>query len=177
MSRHDKHTETFETFFRRNETTVYKIAAHFYRIGTYHYNDLVTQLVEHLWNIHRTLPPDQQILNEPRWVGVILFRYSLNHYRTHLRRQQNIPVDTSVDIDTLPDTATDDQNPYIPQLYKLLSHLDKPDLDFIYLYLDRVPLHKIAHLLQIPYHTAVRRLHAIEQKLKRLNETLPDEDL
>jgi len=165
--------KAFEQFFRRNETTLRKVAGHFYRFGTYSYHALFATLVEHLWNLYRALPEDETIDHESQWVGVVMFRRALNCYRDSLNSRRRLPIDTGVDITALPDI--DDANPYIPRLYELLAHLDDDDRDFIYLYLDRIPLRDIARMQRTSYLAANRRLHRIERKLKRLDETLPDE--
>lgn len=170
MTEKDK---AFEQFFRRNETTLCKVAGHFYRFGTYSYEDLFATLAEHLLNFFRTLPEGKTIDYESQWVGVVMFRCALNSYRDHINSSRRIPIDTDVDINALP--AVDDANPYIARLYELLAHLDDDDRDFIYLYLDRIPLKDIALMQQTSYLAANRRLHRIERTLKRLDETLPNE--
>lgn len=165
---------SFTEFLRRNEKTVDKVAAHFYVCGSYSYQALVAQLVEHLWLAFNALPEGTVIYNEEHWVGLLLFRKALNVFRDDRRYKMNIDIDPSVDLDGLP--SPDDENPYIRRLYRLISRLDATDRDFLYLYLDEVPFSEIALRMDITYLSALRRFHRIERILRALNDTMDDDD-
>lgn len=176
MTRLNEQERAFEAYFRQNENTLCRVAAHFYRPGTYRYIDLFSVLAEHLWCIFRGRDTAEPIRDESRWVGVAMFRRALDYYESALRSERRLPLDTSVDLASLL-VANEEENPLIARLYYLLAHLKDDYHEFIYLYLDRVPLPEIARMLNVSYLAANRRLHRIERELCRLNEILPDNPL
>ena len=164
--------EDFSAFVRKHETTIRRISGSFYPVDSYDYIQMVCDLSTYLWLAFRSLPSDVDIHDEHAWVFVILHHHALNLVRDENWRQERLVYDAD-----LTDLADDvEPDPLVDRLYRLIAELDKDDKEIILMYVDNVPIKQIALNRGMSYLNAYRRIASIQNKLRRLNDIVDDND-
>ncbi len=158
----------FKAIVHKYERTIKVISLHFYCPGTYNFHALQCDLTTYLWLISRTLPPDSHALESQAWVHTTLYHKALNLVRDEQRYQKKL--DYNADLSTLADE--ENGNPYVTRLRHLIDRLDEQDQFIILLYLDRVPVKKIARLIGKTTSRTYQILNNIEDKLCNLNKQM-----
>ena len=158
----------FKAIIHKYEHTIKVISLHFYCPDSYNFRALQCDLSTYLWLLYRTLPPDSNALESQAWVHTTLYYKAVNLVRDEQRYQKKLDYDA--DLSTLADD--DNGNPYVTRLRQLIDQLDQQDQTIILMYLDRIPVKKIAHLIRKTTSRTYQILNDIVDKLSELNKQM-----
>ena len=156
---------------RKHEIAIMKIAATFYRPGTYCFNAMVCDLFTYLWQVFASLPSDVGLRNEQAWVYVILSRKAHKLSCDELRYQSHLEYDA--DLSNV--SYGDDSDRIVDKLYYLVDQLDEEEQTIITQYLEQGNMVKTAKAMRVSYLKLARRMSHILDKLVQLNKALGDD--
>ncbi|MBR1835134.1 MAG: sigma-70 family RNA polymerase sigma factor [Bacteroidales bacterium] len=172
METHNNTLEHFTAIVRQNEKLIKSIAAHFEEPDSLNFHQLTTDLATHLWLIFRDLP-DTTLLDSRAWVYTTLYRKAINITRDEDRYQKHFVY--GLDLTNLPEDHTS-PDPLVPHLQHLINQLDDRDRETILMFIDGLSIDEIAAHLHKTKSQTYNRLHAIRNRLRRLNSlTNPDD--
>ena len=171
MATDRENRDAFAAMARKHETTIRRIGATFYKVGSYNYDELVNDLTTYLWMALSKLPPDAVIHDEHAWVYVILHRHALDHVRNERTYHRRLLY--GADLSVLADDFESD--PFVSRLYRLIDELDEDDKEIILLFIDHVSIKQIGLQKGMDYLSAHRRLVRIYKKLRKLDKIIDND--
>lgn len=164
--------DQFTSLVRRNEKTIQKIGAVHCKPYSYNYDEMVCDLITHLWLVYRSLPDGGGIRDEEAWVFTIAYRYALKLIRDEGRRQQHFVY--GADLTVLADT--DGRDPYVDKFYHIVGQLDETDQELITMYIDGRTTKELAKSRNTRRLTIQRRIAKIRDTIIEINKTIKDDD-
>ena len=125
-------------------------------------DELYSDVIYRIWQSLNRMNPDA----DPwPWIFSIA-----SHAEKSMRRRRAFVWQRLTDADAeLPD-SNDADNAIVDTLYNLIDRLGQTDRELIFLYLDNVPQHRIAAMLETNRSTVASRIAAIKKKLKKIYE-------
>lgn len=171
-SNEDHSYERFEALVAKHKKTISQVAVAFHSPGSYLFNELVCDLITHLWLVWRDMPTDLVVIRERKWIYTILYRHALNLTRNEMRHQQHYVYDA--DLSYLTDTDTGD--PLVNRLYHLIAKLGDDDRDLIMRYIAKVPVRQLAKEQGKSERAIYQHIAKIRSELCRLDAVTEDVD-
>ena len=153
----------FVWMLHRNERVLYKLCYRYTDQSHLQVKELYQDMVFHLWKGFSSFRGKGKELT---WVYRVAYNTACQYCRNRNGRPQIVELDKDI-CDTLADT---DADPLITRLYELIDKLQPDDKELLYMYLDRVPIKKMAATYKCTPRTILNRLHNIKQYLKEINE-------
>lgn len=158
----------FKAIVHKYEHTIKVISLHFYSPDSYNFHALQCDLTTYLWQVSRSLPPDSHALQSQARVYTTLYHKAVNLVRDEQRYQKKL--DYNANLSNLIDE--ENGNPNVSRLYHLINQLEKQEQLIILMYLDRIPVKKIAQLIGKSTSRTYQILNDIKDKLCEFNKQM-----
>ena len=170
MTSDEEHNKRIAALIRKHESTIRKVSALYYVLGSYSYNELVCNLTTYLWQVYNGLPAGTVIRDEHAWVFVILYRQARDLVRNESTYQRRMVY--GANLSTVADS--EGQSPEVSRLYRLVEELDEDERRIILMYIDKIPVKQIALQEGKDYRGTHRSIERIKKKLRKLNIVVED---
>ena len=140
---------------------------HFCRVcypdDKYRCDSLYSDLFYHIWKGLATFRHESTLST---W----LYRVARNTARNDRFRQRHTLTFRRLEAGDLDIADTTDTDPQLDELYSLIRRLDFDDRHLVYLYLQQLPQHEIARILDISTTNVSTRINRIKKKLKKMHD-------
>ena len=164
--------ERFVAMLRKHRDTIELVGRVFYPTGDYNYLELVCDLTTFLWAVCNEMPTNAVIFNEKAWVYSLLYRKASNLVRNESRRQRHFEYEADLS-EMVCDSGED---PRVRRMYRLIDRLALEDREIVLMYIDKVPVNRIALTKGKSPWAVYRIIEKAVNELRRLDAELDDDD-